>query len=55
MAPIMIPTRMPVKIQLIIVMIIHLIALYCLELYKEFEGCLLAGRNCVKVIRAGYG
>ncbi|PHM45111.1 hypothetical protein Xmau_01319 [Xenorhabdus mauleonii] len=36
---------MPVKIQLMIVMIISLIAVYCLELYKEFVGCLLAEQN----------
>lgn len=46
MAPITIPNRIPVKIQLIIVMIIYLIAVYCFELYKEFIGCLLKEDNC---------
>ncbi|WP_339373476.1 hypothetical protein [Xenorhabdus doucetiae] len=48
MAPITRPNRIPVKIQLIIVMIIYLIAVYCFELYKELIACLLAEKNCVR-------
>lgn len=51
MAPITIPNRIPTKIQVIIVIIISLMAVYCFELYKEFVGCLLAERNCERKIR----